>query len=219
MVRGVGRTSSGRAVFCDVLQNGDPPQSTLAAQLVHNLTDGKKHSKNQDQETFRQLLREVLTADTEHGPQSQMHDVDCDIDYKLIYVVVKAGLDTLISEDPFGDKAEQSTQAIDSLAAVQTTLRKNPQVLFVDAPLQIPGEDRHGPLFVWLIPQVLVIAGHNHEEKIRNSVSQVLEMMLLLEKKQHDKSVKRNPILTYTKSCIKGFSELRYMMLAITNDS
>jgi len=206
MARGVARTSSGRAVFSDVPQNGDAPQSTLAAQLVNHLTDGRKHSKNQDQETFRQLLGEILGAESESGSQVQMHESNNDDGYKLIYVLVKAGLETMINEDPFGDQGELSQQALDSLAAVESTLRSNPEVLFVDAPRHVPGTDRHGPLFLWLVPKIIAVTSQSIEKELRQGVLKLFRTILSLERKINKCGARRNSILKYTRGCVKGES-------------
>lgn len=204
MARGVGRIGSGRPVFSELQHNGDPPPSTLAAQLVNHFTDGKKYSKNQDQETFRQLLREVLGAENEHGLQAQTHDTDNDVNCKLVYVIVKAGLETLATGDPFSGQAERSRQAIDSLVAVEYTLRKNPEILFIPTPSHKSLSNPNGPLFLWLIPKLLNVAGQLQDERSGDPVLKLLRTIVSLERKIHIKGVRIYSIVRYVKGCIKG---------------
>lgn len=204
MTRGVGRTGSGRPVFGELQYNGDPPPSTLTAQLVNHLTDGKKHSKNQDEETFRQLLREILGAEGEQSSQTQTHETDNVVNCKLVYVIVKAGLETLTNRDPFGGQAEQSRQAIDSLIAVEYTLRKNPESLFILTASQESVTTPHVPLFLWLIPKLLAIAGQVQDNAVINRVLELLKTIVSLGKKTHRKGIRICSITKYIRGCVKG---------------
>ncbi len=204
MARGVGRSGSGRPVFSELQQNGDPPPSTLAAQLVNHLTDGRKLSKNQDQETFRQLLHEVLGAQREAGSQAQTHDADNDLDCKLVYVIVKAGLETLTNGDPFAGHTERSRQVIESLAAVEYTIWKNPGILFYPTPRYESLPNPSGPLFWWLIPKLLHVVGQLQGDGVGGCVLKLLRTIVNLERKIHAKGIRIYSIVKYFKGCIKG---------------
>ena len=204
MVRGVVRTGSGRPVFSELQQNGEPPKSTLAAQLVDHLTDGKKHSRNQDQETFRQLLQEVLGTEDEEHFREESYETNSIVNYKLIYVIYKAGIEAVQSEDPFGQRVEVTRQLIDSLAAIKHTIRRNPEVLFV-APSNHETEAKFkGPLFLWLLPKLLNLTGYSLNVSIRDAVIQLLKTALVTETKAHIRGVKINTIVRYLKGCTKG---------------
>lgn len=204
MARGVGRTGSGRPVFSELQHNGEPPRSTLAAQLVNHFTDGKKHSRNQDQETFRQLLQEVLGSEDEQHPRTEAIETDSAVNYKLIYVIFKAGLEVLDSEDPFRKQDERHKQAVDSLAAIELTIRRNPEVLFAAPSSQENDPRLKGPLFLWLVSELLSLTGKTHDRGITNCVIQLLKTSLINEKKVHSKGGKLNLVLKYLKGCIKG---------------
>lgn len=219
MVRGIGRIGPGRPVFSELQQNGDPPKSTLAAQLVNHFTDGKKHPKNQDQETFRQLLREVLGAESEQQCQTDKYETDTDVNYKLIYVIVKAGLETPTRDDPFSEQDERLRQVIDSLVAVECTIRRDPDALFVVPSSQGPGPNCHGPLFIWLIPKVLALAGQSSDGGIRAGILKLLKTILSLERKTHIGGVNLHSILKYSKGCIKGQSVVLRSGLGAANQT
>ena len=204
MARGVARTGSGRPVFSELQHNGEPPRSTLAAQLVNHFTDGKKHSRNQDQETFRQLLQEVLDSEDEQHPRTEAIDDDNVVNYKLIYVIFKAGLEPLHSEDPFGKHDEIHKQAIDSLAAIEHTIRRNPEVLFAAPSSQESDPKLEGPLFLWLVPRLLDLTGKSQDRGITDRVIQLLRTSLIYEKKVHSKDRKLGLVLKYLKGCTKG---------------
>ena len=204
MARGVARTGSGRPVFSELQHNGEPPKSTLAAQLVNHFTDGKKHSRNQDQETFRQLLQEVLGSEDEQYPRTEAIETDSVVNYKLIYVIFKAGLEALHSEDPFGQQDEKHKQAVDSLAAIELTIRRSPEVLFAAPSNQESDPKLKGPLFLWLVPKLLNLTGKSQDRGITDCVIQLLKTSLINEKKVHSKGKNLNLVLKYLKGCIKG---------------
>ena len=211
MARGVARTGSGRPVFSELQHNDEPPKSTLAAQLVNHFTDGKKHSRNQDQETFRQLLQEVLGSEDEQQPRTEAIETDSVVNYKLIYVIFKAGLEPLHSEDPFGKQDERHKQANDSLAAIELTVRRNPEVLFAAPSSQETDPKLRGPLFLWLVPKLLNLTGKSQDCEITDCVIQLVKTSLINEKKVQSKGGNINLILKYLKGCIKG----QYIVLLV----
>ena len=183
---------------------GDIPQSTLAAQLVNHLTDGKKHSKIQDRETFNQLVREILNAENDPGSQKQAHAMDSEVDSKLIYVIVKAGLEKSSSDDPFGKPDERPQQILDRLKALHITLTRNSEALFLTHASSIPNSCRHSPLFLWLIPKLLSIPYQLQDERISDAVLGLLKTILVSERKMHGCGTTKYSIPKYVKGCITG---------------
>ena len=204
MARGAGRNGSGRAVVDQLPQNAEPPQSTLTAQLVSHFTDGKKHPKYQDEETFGQLLREILGTESGQVVHPESLEKDCDMDSKLIYVIVKAGLGKATSNDPFNGNAELSRQATDSLAAINITLKRNPEVLFVAPQFQELDPRPIGPLYLWLMPKLLALTGCLQDSGTIDGVLRVLMTFLVNERKTHARKVYLHPVLKYMKGCING---------------
>lgn len=204
MARGLERSESGRPVLHKLSQNAEPPQSTLAAQLVSHFTDGKKHPRNQDEETFRQLLRELLGTESGQVVLAEPLEADSDVDCKLIYVIVKAGLESLNSDDPFNGKIELLRQAADSLTAINYTVKRNPEVLFVAPQFQGPDPRPIGPLYLWLLPKLLALMGCLQDSETVDGVLRVFTTLLVTERKTHVKRANLNPILKYVKGCING---------------
>ena len=204
MARGVGRSGSGRPVPNELSQNAEPPQSTLTAQLVSHFTDGKRHTRTQDEETFRQLLREILGAENGQVVRAEPLETDSDVDCKLIYVIVKAGLEKITSDDPFSGKTEVTRQAADSLTAINFTIKRNPEVLFVAPEFQGPDPRPIRPFYLWLLPKLLSIAGCLQDSETIDGVLRVLTTFLVTERKTHVRSVNLYPVLKYVKGCING---------------
>ncbi len=198
-----GRSGSGHASN-EFFRNAELPQSTLAAQLVSHFTDGKKHPRTQNDETFRQLLQEILDAESGQVVRPEPLETDSDVDCKLIYVIVKAGLEKISSDDPFNGKTEMSRQAADSLTAINFTIKRNPEILFAAPQFQGPDPRPIGPLYLWLVPKLLSIAGCVQDSGTIDRVLRVFTTSLVTERKTHVKSVTLHPILKYVKGCING---------------
>ena len=204
MARGVGKGASGRAVFNELSQEVEPPQSTLAAQLVSHLTNGKKHPGDQDEETFRQLLQEILAIESKQGGRAESLETDSHVDCKLIYVIVKAGLERIILDNPSNSTTRFGKQITDSLSAINSTVKRNPEVLFVVPRFQGLDARPIGPLYLWLLPKLLALISHLRESETINGILSVITTFLIVERKLHVRGVNLYPILKYMKGCING---------------
>ncbi|KXS98458.1 hypothetical protein AC578_8070 [Pseudocercospora eumusae] len=101
--------------------NGPPP-STLAAQIVQNQTRQPTSQPKDESAIFRGLLHEIL-----HNQGVQETDVN--VNAQLVSVVVQAGLTPLTTENPFADWDVLLQQANDSIAVIETTVKRQPEVL------------------------------------------------------------------------------------------
>lgn len=105
--------------------NGDaPPPSTLAAQIVQNQTRPPVSQQNGQAATFAGLLNEILHNDTA-APET-----DIDVNVKLVNVVAEVGLAPLVDGNPFAQWDELILQATDSIAVIESTIKRQPEVLF-----------------------------------------------------------------------------------------
>ena len=144
----VGRTVNG-------LSNGDyvPPPSTLAAQLVrdHAGTSNNPTTTNISG-TFGRLLHEILN-------NSDVPETDPEVNFKLIRVVAEAGLDVLAQDNPFAQWDILLPQAGDSLKVIESTIKRQPEVLFYD--FEAPTNGRPSlRLLLWLFPKLLCLTAH-----------------------------------------------------------
>lgn len=182
-------------------QTGEPPVSTLAAQLVDNLTRGTQQSKHQDREDFEQLLRIFETDSQEEryvdDPEAREESI------KLIDVVVKAGLDVLFREDPFDDRIILVRQALRSLAVIELTIRRNSELLHTATGRDEADKRFHGPLYLWLLPKLLAIVICETDEKFCFAVLRTIAL-LLSERKMRAKLPRLHPIKHYMQGLIRG---------------
>ena len=206
MTRGIGRSGSGRPVLNELHYNGEPPQSTRAAQLVNQITDGKRRPTNQDEETFKLLLKEVLDSEDDVTSTATTLENNLDVNYKLIYVIVKAGLDTLVQDNPFKQRKEHIRQTTESLFAIRLTLRRTPAVIFT-VPATNDGEPLGNvPLFLWLMPKLLTLLSPSIDDEIREAAKSLLEFALKIEQRIHMRGVKAKTLLRYLQGWVGGQS-------------
>lgn len=187
-----------------VLQTEDLPPSTLAAQIVNNLTKSEQQSRHYDQDSFRQLLREILDAENEGNCQSEAIETNITVNYRLIYVVVRAGLEVVLHENPFEHQKVIETQGLNSLAVICSTIRRSPEVLFFLPDDHESNLERSGPLYMWLVPRLLAVFGVGADGSIQASALNTLQMVLRIERKTHLRGVKLCSIQKYIQGCMHG---------------
>ncbi len=182
-------------------QTGEPPVSTLAAQLVDNLTRGTQQSKHQDREDFEQLLRIFETDGQEEryvdDPEAREESI------KLIDVVVKAGLDILFGENPSENRSFLLRQALRSLAVIELTIRRNFELLHTATGRDEADRKFHGPLYLWLLPKLLAIVLYETDEKFCFAVLRTISL-LLPERKMRSKLPTLHPIKLLMQGLIRG---------------
>lgn len=182
--------------------SGELPASTLAAQLVKNLTHVKQHSNHQDRADFENLLQIFETEKKGERPVEVTEDVEESA--KLVDVVVKAGLDALSRENPFEGLDTLVRKASRSLGVIDVTIRRCPEVLFFQAGEHDADPRLCGPLYLWLVPKLLVVAGNERFEELRPDVATVLRCSMAMEKKVRAKGARLHRIVRYIQGCIKG---------------
>lgn len=158
----------------DGTHSGDdnlPPPSTIAAQLVKNHAEHARGSRQTDDAaTFGQLLQEILS-------RTAAPETDVEVNHKLIQVVVEAGLDTLFQDNPFAQWEVLLPQAADSLAVVESTVRRQSKVLFYEESHQTQAQ-RQPHLLIWLLPKIFSLSSHPKCDELQGALSSLLRCMV-----------------------------------------
>ena len=140
---------------------GQPPPSTLAAQLVENISASTRSSRSDETAELGKLIGiiekvkdqpENLKTQEERVAHNQM----------LIYVYARVKLEGLKWNDPFADRAHLRSEALGAINFLKVAVKETPEVL-----LAVAGPDSYlfrgkEPLWVWIFPRVLRMLGHNH---------------------------------------------------------
>ena len=183
-------------------QTENPPPSTLAAQIVNNLT--KKAHSWQNRESFQQLLREILDAEDEKDGQSDSIETNVEVNHKIIYVVIRSGIEGLFRDDPFNKKAGLVEQGLRSVAVIGLTIKRSPEVLFFTPKIGEFEPKLNGPLFLWLIPILLSVLAYEGCGGIQTATLQLLQTILGTERRTHCPGIKPQSVLKYIQGCLKG---------------
>ena len=149
-------------------RGGDSPAPTLAAQIVDRISTTIRQPHPGTGENFEQLLQEITKSTASGNPpiENNVH-LNC----RLLYVVVKAGLEVLLTDDPFAIWDVQLSQASTALTIIYLTIQRTPDVLFLDVP---DGSAASLPCFLWLIPKILCFTGVQKFDVLQDKIDQVL---------------------------------------------
>ena len=184
--------------------NGEPPPSTLAAQIVHNIETANDRPGGNARAHLQELLQMILQGEVDDSSASQRAlDETLDENYRLITVIVKACLEPLCSDDPFVDRSALRRQARDSLSVVDLTIRRSPDVLFRIPTQQTPSVSYGGPLFLWLIPH-LINSVRTEDEDVLSGTNKIIETALWAQRRPASLIYGRQPVLRYIRGCMRG---------------
>lgn len=148
-----------------------PPPSTIAAQLVKNHAEHARGSRpTDDAATFGQLLQEILS-------KTAAPETDVEVNHKLIQVVIEAGLDVLFQDNPFAQWEVLLPQAVDSLAVVESTIKRQPKVIFFEESRST--QDQWQPhLLIWLLPKIFSLSSHPKGDDLQGPLCSLLRCMV-----------------------------------------
>lgn len=140
-----------------------PPPSTIAAQIVQNRSIVSRQEP-ENKALFGKLLQEYLKDPV-------IEDSNVETNAQLIGVVAEAGLDILLSEDPFAPP-NLLEQAADSLLVIKLTINRKPEVLLHHG--ENANSEERPPLCLWLFAKVLNLLGRRNILPIGHDLSGLL---------------------------------------------
>lgn len=147
---------------------GNPPPSTIAAQIVHNASNIHARQDAAAKVSFGELVKEFLQHPNTDEPDQQL--------VALISVIAEAGLEGLFKDDPFAQD-QQRQQGIDSIAALKLILKQKPHLLLSTKDGDEDGSPRP-PLLLWLYPKLLGLLTHATLHSVHKSVQELLTLCL-----------------------------------------
>lgn len=143
----------------------EAPPSTMAAQLINNLST-KKPSRQIEHDDLQSLMTEVSSR--ENDPSDFMDsDAMLEHKHKLLYVIAKVVLERLNKDDPFMNVQNIINQACEALDVFISTVKDVPSILNY-----VPTQDRSlktrgsEPFWIWLFPRVLSCLGRRNCKKL-----------------------------------------------------
>lgn len=143
----------------DATANGGPPPSTLAAQLVGNISTTTRSSRPDETSELKRLFEAIETV---------KNDPDClktpaervEHNHTLIYVYARVVLEGLKWDDPFADREKLKEEALKAIQFLKVTIQETPTVLSYETDNTMLLYRGQEPLWVWLFPKLLRMLGH-----------------------------------------------------------
>ena len=182
----------------------DPPSSSVAAQIVDNLTSSTRRRTPRNETALWELTSEILKSDQQKDNLSGTIEESIDVNHSLIYVIFRAGLETLNSSNPFDSQNHERTQGQQSLAVIDLTIRRCPDVLFYIPQVHDVRSRPSGPLFLWLIPQLMNLLTDDTNNEVRVLAEKILRTAISTQCQPLASKFRLHSISKYILGCIKG---------------
>ncbi len=195
---------------CHLNRNHGPPQSQSskrAAQVVNNLsrtTGTKGQLKGDDRESFEQLLSEMLNASNDSSGEGSFTEADFSTNYNLVSVVTRAGLDVLLEDDPFANVEHLISVATGSLTVLSAIFQKHPDLLFDDPPNDVPGGVVQPPMYIWLLPRLLVLVGRRQLDDLQDALANALRSIVRVASQSMRSATNSTKLFEYLRGCVRG---------------
>ncbi|KAK3363362.1 phosphatidyl inositol 3-kinase-like protein [Lasiosphaeria hispida] len=169
----------GQLGFANPAAQTEPPPSTLAAQLVENISTSARSSRPDDMNELKHLSSafervknnpNVLKTDDERVEHNHL----------LVYVCGRVVLESLEWENPSSDKSEEREEALKAITFLNVTIKDTPTVLQSTTDgteFLFRGPE---PLWIWILPRVLRLLGHRNCLDLSAAIQGLCQHMFLL---------------------------------------
>lgn len=166
----------------DAFANGapshGPPPSTLAAQLVENISASTRSSRPDETAELKKLFSVIEKVKNQpellNTPEQRVEH-----NHMLIYVYARVVLEGLRWDDIFADKAQLREEALRALSFLKITISETPEVLLVSSPGTFIFRGRE-PLWLWVLPKVLKMLGHSQCLALTSTIEDLLQKIFLI---------------------------------------
>ncbi|KAL2181037.1 phosphatidyl inositol 3-kinase-like protein [Thermothelomyces heterothallicus CBS 202.75] len=168
--------------FAD-LSDGPPP-STLAAQLVQNIsTSASKSSRPDETAELKHIFATIEKVKNDPGCLTT-HDDRVEHNHLLVYVCGGVFLESLKPDDAFADRERLRTDALKAINFLRVTIKETPTVLKRTTDGNTFLRRGKEPLWAWILPRLLRLLGHRRCLGISRDVEELCRYVLLLAAEQ-----------------------------------
>ncbi|KAK3330577.1 hypothetical protein B0H66DRAFT_579779 [Apodospora peruviana] len=136
-----------------------PPPSTLAAQLVENISTSARSSRPDETSELKRLF-DVIERVKNHPGLLKSQEERIEHNHLLIYVCGGVVLESLKWDDPFAQQPRLRAEALKAFNFLTVTIRETPVVLkhtTDGTAFLFRGQE---PLWLWILPKLLKLLGH-----------------------------------------------------------
>lgn len=156
-----------------------PPPSTLAAQLVENISASTKSTRSDENSELKRLF--AVIEKVKNKPELlKTADERTEHNHMLIYVYARVVLEGIKLDDPFADRNHLRNEALKAINFLKVTIEETPKVLghTTDGKQFVfRGEE---PLWIWIFPKVLRLLGHSRCLELSASIEGFFQFVIIV---------------------------------------
>ncbi|KAK0703579.1 hypothetical protein B0T26DRAFT_658923 [Lasiosphaeria miniovina] len=159
---------------------GGPPPSTLAAQLVENISTSARSRSGPDENSELKRLFGVIEKVKNNPDLVKTPEERVEHNHLLIYVCGGIVLERLRWDDADADLPELRTAALKAIHFLNVTFKETPTVLRYtpdDGAFMFRGCE---PLWLWILPKVLKMLGHSRCLDLSGHIEELCQYILQL---------------------------------------
>ncbi|KAI8948096.1 phosphatidylinositol 3 [Xylaria longipes] len=152
-------TNGREAINNGAMDNNAPPPSTLAAQLVENISTSARSSRPDETAELQRLFAAIEKVKNEPGLLASYQD-RIEHNHMLIYVYARVVLEGLKWDEPFANTSQLRADAMRAINFLKITINETPEVLLfttANGAFLFRGPE---PLWMWIFPKVLKMLGN-----------------------------------------------------------
>nr|XP_036588838.1 protein kinase Rad3 (phosphatidylinositol 3) [Colletotrichum truncatum]KAF6800480.1 protein kinase Rad3 (phosphatidylinositol 3) [Colletotrichum truncatum] len=156
-----------------------PPPSTLAAQLVENISASTKSTRSDENAELKRLF--AVIEKVKNKPELlRTSEERMEHNHMLIYVYARVVLEGIKLDDVFADRNHLRNEALKAINFLKVTIEETPNVLNYTTDgkqFVFRGEE---PLWIWVIPKVMRLLGHARCLELTPAIEEFFQFLLLV---------------------------------------
>lgn len=149
----------GHEAFHGVMDDSVPPPSTLAAQLVENISTSARSSRPDETAELQRLFAAIEKVKNDPALLTSYQE-RIEHNHMLIYVYARVVLEGLKWDEPFANVPQLRADALRAINFMKITVNETPEVLLFTADEGTFLFRGLEPLWVWIFPKVLKLLGN-----------------------------------------------------------
>ncbi|KAK4181386.1 hypothetical protein QBC36DRAFT_366889 [Triangularia setosa] len=165
------------------LPYGAPPPSTLAAQIVENISSTSRKSRSNEVTNELKHLQTLVEKYNDNPEIRKTPEEQLEYNHLLVYMLGAVSLEVLHWDDPFANQEKLHEDAKSAFGFLKNTFTETPSVLkcTTDGTKYLNmGEE---PLWLWIFPRLLRILAHRRAQAISGEIEALLRYILELVEK------------------------------------
>ncbi|KAI1464606.1 uncharacterized protein F4812DRAFT_160831 [Daldinia caldariorum] len=188
------------------MNNNGPPPSTLAAQLVENISASTRSSRPDETAELKKFFG--IIEDVKNQPELLRTAKErMEHNHMLIYVYTRVVLEGLRWDDPFADRARLRANALEALNFLKITIRETPEVLNAKSDSDSFLFRGSEPLWLWIFPKVLKMLGNDHCTDLKGEIELFFREVLFISSHTGVLWPVLPQLLAYIKLCFNAIIE------------